>query len=154
MNHVIKIAFSLLIVFCSTVAMAQNIFPEQYEGCNTDQFALESEELTANIDHQELLRIVQEGFEDKVKGKVSGVLSLQIIVNTKGESCLISVENKTNVKTKKLNLKSNIDSNLKWAKPKKKVAAIVVISFGPKGVTLKRMGMNGKLGWHELPLND
>jgi ligand-binding sensor domain-containing protein len=130
--------------------MAQDIFPEKFEGCNTDQFAIESEVTTAKIDNQELIRVIQREFDSKTKRNIIGYLSLQVIVNLQGESCLLSIENKTNVKTSKLNLKSNIDNNLKWEKPEKKVSAIFAMKFSRNGIAVKRLGVNANVGWHEI----
>jgi len=111
---------------------------------------LESKVITAKIDNEEVIRIVRDGLNRKTLSKIKGQLFLQIIVNLKGESCLLSIKNETNVKTNKLNLKNTIDNNLKWEVPEKKVSAIFVLNFGQNRMEIKRLGMNSKIGWHEI----
>ena len=128
----------------------QNLFPEKFEGCNTDVFALESDTTIAKIEDGKLIEIISKSLDEKSLKKIKGTLFLQIIVELNGNSCLISLQNETNIKSKKINLKENIDNDLKWGKPEKKVAVIVVFYFKDSGIEIKRLGMNGKKGIHEL----
>jgi hypothetical protein len=132
---------------------AQNIFPEKFDDCITDRFALESDTITAKIKDQDLIGVIMNSFDSKTKAKVRGTLSLQIIVDSEGNSCLMSLKNDTNIKTRNLNLKPYIDKELKWKNRQQKVAAIVVYRFEDKGVKFKRLGMNAKKGVHELRTN-
>lgn len=149
MNRLIP-AIVVIVLALSLEAYSQNLFPEKFSGCNTDQFALESDSATARMDHSELISVITSGFSEEVKNQLKGVVSLQIIVDLEGKSCLLSVKNDTNTKTKKLKLKDTIDSKLLWQKPTKKVAAVIVIKFDSTVIQLKRLGTNGKRGVHEL----
>lgn len=146
------IRFNILIIILlgAFSSYSQNLFPEKFNGCNTDHFKLESDSITAKIDDEQLLSILKQSFDDKTIQKIRGTLSLQIIVNLDGNSCLISLKNETNIKSKKLNLKHNIDQDLKWNKPDEKVAAVVVFKFENNGIKFKRLGINTKKGVHEL----
>lgn len=134
------------------ICYAQHIFPEKFGGCNTDRFALESDSIRAKIQDEKLLTVLFASFDNKTRTRIRGTLSLQIIVDTEGNSCLISLKNETNISTKKFNLKQNIDSDLKWNKLQERVAAVVVFRFDDKGVKFKRLG-NAKKGVHELNSN-
>ena len=79
-----------------------------------------------------------------------GTVKVQIIVDLNGNSCLLSLENITNISSKKLNLKSWIDDNIIWEIPSNKVAAIIILDFTDQGIGYKRMGFDGKKGWHYL----
>ena len=150
-----RIAQILLSAIClvqTLDAYSQNIFPEKFDGCVTDRFALESDSTTAIVQEEHLVNVVLGSLDNKTKEKIRGTLSLQIIVDLDGNSCLISLKNETNVKTKNLGIKQRIDEELKWNKPHQKVAAIVVFRFEKNGVKFKRLGMNGKRGVHELSL--
>ncbi|MGK4566975.1 hypothetical protein [Flavobacterium sp. 3HN19-14] len=81
--------------------------------------------------------------------KIRGVLRLQVIVDIDGSSCLISVENKTNIKTSKLDLKTNVDKNLIWGKQAEKISPLIVLNFTGDNVVVTRFGL-GKQGIHEL----
>lgn len=140
----------ILTFFIGITVQAQNIFPEKFQDCNTDQFALESDTTIARISDDEFISIVIKSFSKKTKQKINGILSMQIIVDLDGKSCLLSIENKTNISSSKLNLKNTIDNHLIWNKPTKKVAAIVILNFSDNNISLKRFGLNGNIGWHEI----
>lgn len=141
-----KIVFILLLAFYSLTANAQNIYPEKFAGCNTDRFALEKDSIRTKIDMKYFINTLLSGIDAKNREKLSGALSLQIIVDTDGHSCLISIENETNISTDKLNLKATIDNSLIWQKPKQKVSPMLMLKFNPVSVQYKRIGMNGKAG--------
>lgn len=151
--RIIQLILSVICLATTLEGYSQNIFPEKFDGCLTDRFALESDSTTARIQDEHLIEVVMESLDNKTKEKIRGTLSLQIIVDGDGNSCLMSLKNDTNIKTKKLDLKQQIDEGLKWDKPHEKVAAIVVFKFVKNGVKFKRLGMNAKRGVHELSLN-
>ena len=148
-----KPLFLLFLLTAFSKSYTQNLFPEKFDNCNTDHFSLESDTITAKIQDEQLLNIFKQSFDQKTIDKLRGNLSLQIIVDLEGNSCLISLKNETNIKSKKLNLKQNIDSNLKWDKPQKKVAAIIVFIFEENRLKFLRLGINAKKGVHELSEN-
>ncbi|MFA0960170.1 hypothetical protein AB9P05_00010 [Roseivirga sp. BDSF3-8] len=150
--NLIKLSFLLITLLGSVTAYSQSIFPEKFDGCNTDRFTLESDSITAKVSEEKLFKVLKESFGEKIFLNIRGTLSLQIIVDKGGNSCLLSLNNDTNVRSKKLNLKQTIDGDLEWDKPNKKVAAIIVFSFEDTGIKFKRLGMNGRKGVHELPL--
>ena len=144
------IAFIVSLTFFSSTH-AQHLFPEKFSGCVTDRFALEFDKADAKVDDADLLRAITAGFDEKTRSKISGSMMLQILVDVDGKSCLLSAKNHTNIRTKKLALKENIDSKLLWdTPPSKKVAAIVVVNFSRDGMVVKRLGVNANRGLHEL----
>ncbi|AEA45230.1 hypothetical protein [Fluviicola taffensis] len=145
-----SLSIFVFLVFTMSNSFAQNVFPEQFKGCNTDGFALEHDTTTAKLNSIEFLKLLGDYLGADAMGKLRGKLSLQIIVDLEGNSCLLSIENKTNVKTKKLNLKTWIDQEIKWKKLSEKVGAMIVLEFTESGVTLKRLGMGGTRDWHYL----
>ncbi|MFT6970779.1 MAG: hypothetical protein ACJAXX_001345 [Roseivirga sp.] len=76
----------------------------------------------------------------KTKKNAEGFLAVQILVNNRGTSCLMSVKNNTNIKTKKMNLANSINDNLKWPRMPQKVSVIAVLTFEDGKIELKRMG--------------
>ncbi|UOQ74502.1 hypothetical protein [Hymenobacter cellulosilyticus] len=145
-----RFAFLLFALLLATNGYGQHLFPEKFKGCITDHFTLEKDTVTAKTDTQALLALVTSALSEAEVKSIRGALLLQILVDTGGNSCLLSVENKTNVKTKKLRLKESIDSQLRWDKPAKKVAAVVLLQFTNGSVTMKRLGMDGNMGVQEL----
>ncbi|TGD82918.1 hypothetical protein [Hymenobacter wooponensis] len=149
-SYFTRFALTLLCSLLITSSYGQNLFPEKFKGCVTDQFSLESDSISAKVDNQTLIAIVTHALNEEETKSAIGTLALQIIVDRNGQSCLLSVKNDTNLKTKKLRLKENIDSRLLWEKVDNKVAAVVVLRFSSGTISVKRLGMNGKRGVHEL----
>lgn len=143
-----KAAIIFFLAFYSLTGTAQHIYPEKFTGCNTDHFALEGDSITGKIDMKYFLKTILSGIDSKSREKLSGILSLQIVVDTDGHSCLISIENETNIPTTKLNLKATIDNSLIWQKPGQKVSPMLMLKFNPVSVQYKRIGLNGKKGMH------
>lgn len=121
--------------------------------CNTERFALESVERTAEIENHQLIESLSKLISSEQRKKIKGNLKLQIIVYKEGNSCLFSYENDTNIKSLEMNFevfKNFIDSNLKWKNGKENVAALLDVEFKRKKIEFTRLGMNGNIGWHEL----
>lgn len=142
----------VLIILClmPSLIFGQHLFPEKFKGCITDQFALESDTAKAKILSTDFIHAVTGDFDEKTMSKIEGLLTMQILVDLDGNSCLLSVENKTNFTAAKLKLKENIDKKLVWGKPSEKVSAIIVLEFHQGTVTYKRLGLNGNTGWHTI----
>ena len=128
----------------------QDVFPEKFAGCVTDHFALESDTATAKHDGPAFVQLLKEQLGERTMSNLRGELKLQIIVTLDGTSCLLSIENSTNTKTRKLKLKQIVDTHAKWDPPPQKVAALIVLDFTEHGIGYRRLGMNGKTGWHYL----
>ncbi|MDD5184175.1 MAG: two-component regulator propeller domain-containing protein [Paludibacter sp.] len=139
----------MLFMAIALTAKAQMIFPEKYSGCNTDMFSMENDTTIARVSDEVLIQVITGGFDEKVIKHIHGILSLQILVDSLGNSCLLSLLDKTNYKSKSLNLKQSIDSGLHWNSIKSKVSALVQIEFmEDKSITVKRLGLNRFRGWH------
>jgi hypothetical protein len=144
----IKYYIISILFFLKINCFAQNVYPTKFSGCITDHFALESDSITGKVDINQLIKTILSGLDEKTKSKIEGVLSLQIIINLDGSSCLISINNETNIKSSKLHLKENIDNNLKWEVPYKKVSPLIQLKFNPKSIQYRRLGINGNKGNH------
>lgn len=140
-----------LILFLATYGLnAQNIFEEKFEGCSTTHFLMESDSISVRSVGPGVLEILAKNFDKEVVEKIKGDLSLQVLVDLQGNSCLLSIENKTNIATESLNIKEIIDNKLKWQKPPEKTSPILAIRFYGDAAEIIRMGLNGKKGFHEL----
>jgi|GEM_PF-2553851 len=141
----------LLAFFICSVAHAQHVFPEKFFVCNTDRFAPENEQIIARISKKKLLEVITNGIDKTPKPKkIWGRLSLQIVVDPEGNSCLLSMHNQTTLLSAQCDLKEDIDRNLVWEKPAQKVVTIVVIDFYGRRSTVKRIGLDANDGWHEI----
>lgn len=133
-----------------SVSQFQNIFDEVFEGCDTSRFALESEIVRVKISHSKIINVVTSAFSDDIKRKIRGKIKLQVVVGLDDESCLLSIENKSNTKFNVLDLKNIIDENLIWEIPEERVSPIIRINFKKKKIIVNRLGFNGNIGWHTL----
>jgi ligand-binding sensor domain-containing protein len=137
--------------FIGIQVQAQHIFPEKFEGCNEEMFAFESDTTISRIADEELINIVTRDLDSKVKKKIRGLLLLQILVDSTGKSCLLSIENKTNKSSSTFNLKNSIDNYLIWRlNSTMKISAMVVIKFSKNNIALIRLGIDGNRGWHAI----
>lgn len=136
----LKHLFIALMMICSAQSFAQHAYPEVTNNCYLDQFTLESDSIIAKLDNAKIIEAVTYGWDSKMKDKIEGVLGIQILVDNRGNSCLISYRNDTNQKPKKMNIEGNINDHLKWPRQSIKVSAIAVIEFKEGKITVKRMG--------------
>lgn len=139
-----------LLLGCINSLKAQHLFSTTFQDCVTDQFALESDTINAGLSSVDFVEGIMEQLKSEVKKKIKGELIFQILVDKEGNSCLLSFDNKTNIRTKKLNFKKWIDHNIKWNAPSKKVSAIISLKFIGERVDYSRIGNNGNKGWHVL----
>ncbi len=145
-----KYFVAAILLFITQAAFSQNVYPEATNHCYLDQFLLESDKIIAKIDNDKIIEAVTGNWDSKTKDKIEGVLGLQILVDNRGNSCLVSFRNDTNQKTKKLNIEANVNDNLKWPRQPKKVSAIVVLEFSKGEIKARRMGTTDYVNLVEL----
>ncbi|MEL7146608.1 MAG: hypothetical protein AAFO69_09595 [Bacteroidota bacterium] len=145
-----NILLMMLLQMLSQGIYGQHLFEKKYNGCDTKKFSLESDSAIAKVSDNEIRKVIVSSVNPKSINKIYGDLLLQVLVSEDGSSCLLSLENRTNVKTKRLNLKEAIDHQLKWGSIDKKVAAIIAVKFGNQRIDIKRLGLNGISGIQEI----
>lgn len=131
-------------------ACAQNIYPEKVGDCGNEGFIFERDTSNAKIGNVELLSFFKDNITPEILARIDGGLSLQILVDTAGKSCLLSVENKTNVTMEELGLKKAMDEKLVWGPPSEQVSVVLLVSFSEGGFEIKRLGNDAVRGWHQL----
>lgn len=149
--------FLLFILFFFSNLNAQNIFPQKFSGCVTDHFSIESDSLIGKTDIKNFVKVLILGMDEETKKYLSGTISLQIIVDLEGNSCLYSMENMTPFQISALNLKKSIDEKIVWEKPSRKISPLIVLKFKKNSILYKRIGFNAKRGRHiieeyEIPI--
>lgn len=139
-------------VLVSLNSSGQNILPDTFERCSFSSFSLESRTTGAMVSDEEFKKVVKKGLGDKLFKRIHGTLTLQIIVDTLGNSCLLSMSNHTNYPEKKLDeLKSAIDSDLKWNKLDGFVSVTVQVKITETHkITIKRFGFDSYAGFVEI----
>jgi len=133
----------ILLLFISNAVFSQHIFPEKFEGCITDEFWLEKDSMVAIGSDKQLVDVIIKSIDEKSRKRIKGFLSLQIIVDLEGNSCLLSINNETNVESSNMTLKEKIDSDLKWNIPVKKVAVLVKVEFTKSEIIINRLMLTG-----------
>jgi hypothetical protein len=141
----------MLIAFIATGSLsAQHVYPEKFDNCYLDEFKFEETSIIAEIEDKVLTQVITEGWDDKMLKKAEGYLGLQILVDRRGKSCLMSVRNDTNMKLKKMKLNENIDNNLKWKGQEDKISVIVLLQFEGDQITVKRLGTTDMVNLVEI----
>ena len=132
----------MMLICCvlSSQAFGQHVFPDVIDNCYLDQFVYETDEILAKLDNEKIIETVTASWDEKTKKNAEGILGFQVLVDNRGTSCLMSIRNETNIKTKKMNLASSINDNLQWPRMQQKVSVIVVMEFKEGEITMKRMG--------------
>lgn len=130
------------------------MFPVKFTGCVTDHFAVEST-IIAVSDKDSLLKSIVSNIDQQMLSELKGDMYIQVIVDTLGHPCCMSIQNNLNSSVGRLNIDQIINNKTKWSVPfedgeKTKVAAIILLSFSKKSISLKRMGYNGNTGWKTL----
>ncbi len=140
----------MLIMTLATIGLkAQYVYPEKFDHCYLDEFKFEETEIIAEVDDEKLKEAIIAGWDSKMLNKGEGNLGLQILVDRKGNSCLMSVRNDTNMKMKKMNLVENIDQ-LKWKGQADKISAIILLHFDQGEITIKRLGTKDMVNLVEI----
>lgn len=139
----------MALLFLGTHSYAQELFPEKYNDCVSDRFSLEKDTSQVKVDISRFINKFQEKIGSKLFKKLNGELSLQIIIDTLGNPCLMSTENKTNVSSVKLQLKAFIDESRFWSSPHEKIAVLLILNFTDHGVLWLRRGY-GYNGWQDI----
>lgn len=147
---IFKYSISLVLIVLCTQVSAQHVYPEVIDNCYLDQFVYESDSLLAKLENEKIIEVITASWDEKTKKSAEGFLGLQILVNNRGASCLMSIQNGTNMKTKKMNLTESINDNLKWPRMPQKVSVIMVLSFNKGEIELKRMGTIDKKSLVEI----
>jgi len=140
----------LATVFAMANLNAQHVYPEKFDHCYLDEFKFEETSIIAQIDNEEIKKVVTKGWDAKMLKGAEGNLGLQILVDRQGRSCLMSVRNDTNLKMKKMNLEENINNNLKWKGQQDKISAILLLQFEKGEITIKRLGTTDMVNLVEI----
>ena len=133
------VIFSVLLCF-SVITKGHYIYPEIYKNCYVDQFDFEKDKIIVPQEAERIIEVVTMGWDEKVLKKAKGFLGLQMLIDKKGKSCLMSVRNDTNMKPKKMNLEGNINDHLEWQRLANKISVIILLEFDGENISVKRLG--------------
>jgi hypothetical protein len=149
-----RLLFILFFLIATLILKSQNIFPVKFTGCVTDKFLLE-DKIRTTTNKDSLLRSIVSNLDPNILAELRGKMYIQIIIDSLGTPCCMSVQNDLNSSIGRLNIDQIINNKTKWSPPvqdgeKIKVAAIILLAFSKKEISFKRLGFNGKTGWKDL----
>jgi hypothetical protein len=107
---IITVILNILLAF----TFGQNLYTEKFDNCKLSQFCLDCGEVKAQPP-QSLLKELARDFDASGLKIIKGQLEIQILIYSSGKPCLLSANNQTNVKSKKLNLQYAINSTSYWS---------------------------------------
>ena len=144
MRHIVL----LFTIFLTTQLSGQSIFKETQVGCDLDMFHLESDTLLTTYKTIDSLAMdFYKGLNPKFRETLKGVIAIQIYVDMGGSPCCVSIQNDSNITSRKLGIKDAINSLGSWSVPvydlkPANVCAIVRLTFSESQIFIERVGFN------------
>lgn len=102
-----------LLLFSIAISKAQNLYQEKFDDCKLSTFCLDCGDTKAEPQSTIINEIVKKLNKSNFE-KTKGIIEVQILVDENGKPCLLSVQNQTNISTKKLKLKQAINNLSYW----------------------------------------
>ncbi|MBF4518362.1 hypothetical protein IRZ71_18555 [Flavobacterium sp. ANB] len=92
-----KIKFLTLFIICFFFKLsAQNIFPVKLENCKTDRFCLDCGDIKAAYNEEKFSKLESRLNESLNLNKISGAVKFQVLVDSKGNGCVLSHNDTSN----------------------------------------------------------
>lgn len=111
MIKTIILSTTLLLVFMP--GRAQNLFPEKFSGCAISTFCLDCGEIKGAYNGDLTAFFAEKLQADQLKN-IEGIVLVQVLIDTAGRQCVLSIGNKASGKVSKLNLQNTINSMTGW----------------------------------------
>ncbi len=111
MNKIYILTATLFLAF--SFAKGQNLFPEKFNDCGLAQFCLDCGD-TKGVYDGDLNSFFAEKFQSKSLKNIEGTVLVQVLIDTTGKQCVISMANKAKGKISKLDLRNIINSMTGW----------------------------------------
>ena len=102
---------ALLLVF--ELGRAQNLFPEKFGGCTFSSFCLDCGEIKGAY-NGDLTAFFAEKFQSDKINNIEGVILVQVLIDTIGRQCVLSIGNKATGRVSKLDLRNTINAMSGW----------------------------------------
>ncbi len=94
-------------------SFGQHLYPEKFKGCIIDKFCLDCGDTKAQLPPDFGNEFIS-NLNEKYLRKINGLIEMQVLVDSVGTPCLLSAENSSNVKLKKLGIQRGINLTSKW----------------------------------------
>ena len=109
----IKTSFIFILNFISILSFGQNLYTQKFDNCKLSNFCLDCGEIKAEIPQTFKEEFIK-SLGSKNLNKVNGEIEIQILIDSFGKPCLLSADNRTNIKSNKLNLQKAVNSTSVW----------------------------------------
>jgi hypothetical protein len=93
--------YILLFILCAAMAQGQHLYNEKYNDCSFNSFCLDCGEVKAQPPQNFLNELIAK-FNPKSLKEIKGSIEVQILIDSVGNPCLLSADNQSNIKSKKL----------------------------------------------------
>jgi len=139
--------------FINLQCNAQKLFKEKFDICSPT-FLLEKDEIIITYTQGDSLLIcdITKELDKKDFVELKGILAAQLIIDTIGNTCLISYDYKFNSFRKPFDIESSLNSLTNWDGYDTNgfIGIIFKIFLNEKDVILQRLGYSRNTGWKIL----
>jgi ligand-binding sensor domain-containing protein len=136
--------FLLLFILTCTLeySVGQNLYKEKFDNCSLAQFCLDCGDVKAQPP-QSFIQELSKKLDSASLKSIQGVLEFQILIDSLGKVCLLSVDNKTNIQSSTLKLQNAVTNSTYWKPARSNNKDIsssvsVILEFANGGFTAKR----------------
>lgn len=144
----------LLLFFCPGIIFCQDIFHEWVGSCDTKKFVCETDSVFSRSDCHKLLDDICSNLNPKHLKRLRGEIYVQVIVDTLGNPCVLSYEQRLNLSIAQ-ELIQIVNKKTLWAPPvyrnkRECASAMFCLIFGADGVVIRRLGLIWGKGFRDL----
>jgi hypothetical protein len=150
-----KLFLSTLAFFILHPMFGQALFTERQVNCETNTFIVENDSIRAEYQPNEaMLADFLKKIDTRYVRKLRGEVYIQILIDSLGHPCCISLLNETNITTKRLGIVNAVNSMTGWKAPQNminigaiknvNVCAIIKLIFTEDRMVAMRLGYNIK----------
>lgn len=130
-------------------ARERYMFGERFNKCMPDTFLVEEKKLALSDRYSVLQHIIESVPQDSLK-KLTGRVSLQVLIDTVGKPCLLSLKSELNMPYTNLHFDEAINNKTKWSllaangKRKEAVSVILVFTFTETQVKYQHLSFSSQ----------
>ena len=108
-----RIIQTMLITFLFLTGFSQHLYKEKFPSCYINGFCLDCGTVKSDYDGR-LDSFIVNNLSPKSINNLSGLIEVQILVDSTGHCCLMSMKNESNFESKKLKLEQLFESMNNW----------------------------------------
>ena len=146
-----KTYLMIFLFFLASFSFGQNMFETKLDKCDANAFFLEGKEIFTQKDIAELFTEILSNIDSSKLKEVRGEIKMQVLVDTLGNACCLSMESDLNRIGKKIDFANIINNSTKWTPPIREgeitsICTIIRLEFAEDKIIIQRQGFNRKFG--------